>query len=288
MRGMKLHKLALFVVVGLSIADAAFAWGRDGHRIIGEIAWHYLTPDARQEVEKLLEDGRYDTLGEVGNWADAYSRLFGTYDDRATDHYVDVDPEANAIDMARDCPEGCVVRAIRDLGAELRDRAAPKWERREALLFLVHFIEDIHQPLHVVHPDMTGGNETHVTLFGRPYRFHRVWDSGLIGRKLEEYERADEPTACRRRPWECGPWERWAHDLRFDIDETDAEAWQEDLAPESWANEVIEPSREITFIVEQGQALGEEYYRAAIPVVEEQLQKAAVRLAAVLNEIYAR
>ena len=165
---MRFHKLALLLLVGALAATAATAWGRDGHRIIGEIAWYYLTPEARQEVEKLLEDGRYDTLGEAGNWADAYSRLFQTWDDRTTHHYVDIDPEADALDMERDCPEGCVVRAIRDLEAVLRDRGVPKWERTEALLFLVHFVEDIHQPLHVIHPDMTGGNETHVTLFGHP------------------------------------------------------------------------------------------------------------------------
>lgn len=283
---MRFHKLAPLVVVGALAATAAGAWGRDGHRIIGEIASHYLTPDARQEVEKLLEDGRYDTLGEAGNWADAFSRLFHTYDDRATHHYIDVDPASDAVEMARDCPEGCVIRAIHELEAIVRDRGAPKWERTEALLFLVHFIEDIHQPLHVVHPDMTGGNEVHVTLFGRRSSFHRVWDSGLIGRKLEEYERADEPTACGHRPWECGPWMRWAHDLRVDIELSEAAAWGQDLDPESWANEVIAPSREWTFPVEQGQELGEEYYEAMIPAVSGQLQRAAVRLAAVLNEVF--
>jgi hypothetical protein len=285
---MRYLRICLVVVAGMLVATVAGAWGRDGHRIIGEIAWHYLTPDARHEVERLTQQGRYDSLGEVGNWADAFSRLYDTYDERSNQHYIDIAPEADGVDMARDCPHGCIIEAIHDLESVVADRSLPKAERAEAFFFLVHFIEDIHQPLHVIHPDMTGGNETEIVFFGRRANVHRLWDSLMIGRRLGDYERADEPSACERRPWECGPWERWAHDLRFTIGATEAVAWRQDLEPESWANEVIAPSREWTFKVQNEAELGEEYYSAMIPVVEQQLQKAAIRLAGVLNELFTK
>lgn len=280
---MRLHRICLTALAGLLLSSSAFAWGRDGHRIVGEIAWHYLAPDAELEVKRLLKAGRFDCLGEAGNWADANARLFETYDDRTHHHYIDVAPEADAVDMARDCPEeGCIILAIRDLQEALRDRSKPKWKRVESFYFLVHFIEDIHQPLHVIHPDMTGGNETPVRFFGSPAKLHRVWDSHMIDRRLQGFK-----GKARARPWEAGPWKQWAYELRFQIEPAEAATWRQDLDPEAWANEAIAPSRELTFEVESGQELGEEYYAAAMPFVEQQLQKAAIRLAAVLNELFA-
>lgn len=273
--------IVALLAVGLS-ASSAHGWGREGHRVIGEIAWHFLTPEAEAEVERLLQDGRYDSLGEIGNWADAHARLYDTFDDRNTHHYIDVDPEADAVDMARDCPpEGCIIRAIRDLETALGDRSTPKWERAEQFYFLVHFIEDIHQPLHVVHPDMTGGNETMVSFFGEQSKLHRVWDSLMIRRRLKDFEVPQSSKA-----WEIGPWKRWAYELRFGIDAAQADAWRRDLDPEAWALEAIAPSRQLTFAIEQDEELGDEYYERAMPFIEQQLQKAAIRLAAMLNEVF--
>jgi len=214
------------LVVGLS-APAVHAWGREGHRVIGEIARHYLTPEAELEVARLLQSGRYGSLAEIGNWADAYSRLYDTFDDRSTHHYIDVDPEADSVDMARDCPpEGCIIQAINDLREALGERSTPKWERAEQFYFLVHFIEDIHQPLHVVHPDMTGGNETMVSFFGERTKLHGVWDSRIIRRRLEQFQGVEGA-----HPWEIGPWQRWAFELRMEIDAAEAAAWRGDLDP---------------------------------------------------------
>ncbi len=269
-----------FVLMLFSGVPALQAWGPDGHRIVGEIAWHLLTPEAEREVESLLESGPYNSLAAVGNWADSHARLYRSYDWALTLHYVDVDPEAGNIDLARDCPEGdCIIAEIRRLTVLVADRSLPKWERAEHFRFLVHFIEDIHQPLHVVHPDDQGGNRIKVTLFGRETNLHSVWDSGLIYRRLEPY---------RSRFWRRSePWKQWAYELRGDISQAEVEAWGASSDPLDWAREALAPSRELAFEIRSGDTLGDAYYQAALPTIELQLRKAAVRLAATLNSVFA-
>lgn len=269
-----------FVLVLFSAVPALQAWGGDGHRIVGEMASHFLTPEAEREVESLLESGPYGSLATVGYWADSHARLYRSYDWALTLHYIDVDPEAADIDLTQDCPEGdCIIAAIRRLSGLVADRSLPQWERAEHFRFLVHFIEDIHQPLHVVHPDGQGGGRIKVTLFGRETNLHSVWDSGLIYRRLEPYRNG----SGRR----SEPWKRWAYELRGDISKAEIEAWGASSDPLDWAREALAPSRELAFEIRSGDALGDAYYQAALPTVDLQLRKAAVRLAATLNRIFA-
>lgn len=269
--------LAALLLVS-SVPTTALAWGPDGHRIIGEIASHYLIPRAGVEVERLLEAGRFDSLAEVGHWADSYARRFDSYDWAAKLHYVDVDPEASSFDAARDCPQGeCVVGAIERFTTRLREPGVPLPDRREAFRFLVHFIEDVHNPLHVIHPDMSGGGLTPVTFLGEETELHELWDSLLIERRLRDLEAAGGDCV--------EPWRRLAYELRLGIDDAERIAWAAETSPAAWADEGIAPARALTFDVEPGAELGEAYYAAAIPVVERRLQMAAVRLAAQLNRL---
>lgn len=259
----------------LSAPDAT-AWGPDGHRIIGEIASHYLTPRTEREIERLLEPGRFDDLAEVGNWADAYARLYDAYDWATTLHYVNVDPAATSFEAERDCPGGdCVVGAVERFARRLAEPGVPLWERREAFRFLVHFVEDVHQPLHVVHPDGRGGGRTEVTFRGEEMDLHELWDSGLLERRLEELETTRG----------VAPWRRLAYELRFGIETAERLAWAADTDPASWADEGIAPARALTFDVLSGQEIDQAYYEAAIPVIERRLQMAAVRLATTLNRL---
>ena len=257
-------------------APPAAAWGPDGHRIIGEIASHYLTPRTEREVERLLEPGRFDDLAEVGNWADAYARLYDAYDWATKLHYVNVDPAATSFDAARDCPRGeCVVGAVERFARRLAAPGVPLWERREAFRFLVHFVEDVHQPLHVVHPDGQGGGRTAVIFRGEEIDLHQLWDSGLLERRLEELETTRGVAA----------WRRLAYELRLGIESAERVAWAAEADPASWANEGVAPARALTFDVASGQEIDRAYYEAAIPVIERRLQMAAVRLAATLNRV---
>ena len=89
------------------------------------------------------------------------------------------------------------------LRKDLADRSRPKQERQRALLFLVHFVSDIHQPLHVGDNRDHGGNDTQVQFFGQGTNLHRLWDSGLIhhigGKQQRNLPQFRKFTPVRRR-----------------------------------------------------------------------------------------
>ena len=268
------NRSCLLLAVLATVPSAVLAWGSDGHWAIGEIASHYLSPAAERQVSLLLEPGPYGTLAKAGYWADAHARLYRVYDEYLRRHYVNVDPSADSVDMARDCPEDCILTAIADLSTRLVDRSRPQWQRAQDFRFLIHFVADLHQPLHVVHPDGRGGNRTEVTLLGEETNLHSVWDSGLIERRLGAHS-----------SWDVAPWKQWAWELRSSIEPRERLQWEAITDPLDWAAEGIAPARRLTFDVESGAALGEGYYEEAIPLVERRIQMAAIRLATLLDNL---
>jgi len=175
-----------------SAASFCFAWGPEGHRIVGDIARQRLTPSARHAIVQLLGD---DDLAAISTWADEVRRerpeTYGW-------HFVDIPWNASGFDQSRDCyhPSGrspaslndhhnCVVDRITMFQRVLADSRALRAERIQALKFLVHFVGDIHQPLHAI-AEARGGNEIHVIEFGhrecghRECDLHGTWDMGLI------------------------------------------------------------------------------------------------------------
>ena len=121
-------------VLVLLLAAPCLGWGADGHRIVGEIASHHLTPEARAGVQVLLGD---QSLADVGTWADEV-RSQPEYQWTRPLHYANVKPEGTEFDLNRDCPEeGCVVSAIIRFTEVLQDREASTAEKTEALNFVL-------------------------------------------------------------------------------------------------------------------------------------------------------
>ena len=106
-------------------------------------------------------------------------------------HFVNIPYDATSYLPQRDCketPKGdCVVNAVERSRATLADRSAPKGKRAEALMFLVHFVGDIHQPLHCVDRNDAGGNNLAVTFFDKPMSLHAVWDYGIIDKRTFDW-----------------------------------------------------------------------------------------------------
>ena len=113
-------------VLCLLLSAPCFGWGRDGHRIVGEIATHHLPPEAKAGVSALLGD---HTLIDVGSWADEV-RSQSAYRWSAPLHYANVEPGNEEFNLERDCPEkGCVVSAIIKYTKVLGDREAGTADR---------------------------------------------------------------------------------------------------------------------------------------------------------------
>jgi nuclease S1 len=277
---------AIGVAAGLLLAaQAAFAWGPQGHRTIGAIADRLLTPEAHAAVLEILADDRdkfgnpsgRTTLESVSEWSD---EIRGTPAERSTWHYDDV-PVCGSEAKARYCPAAqCNTGQLARLIGVLRDAHTPPRERDEALKWVVHLLGDIHQPLHAADNGDHGGNLVPVALEGVRTRgrenLHRAWDNDLVQLALQARNHQQPPR---------------------DIDALAAEAANLERevgqgTPDSWARESNNLARNVAYhypgfacnsfpsgIV----VLDAAYLDAAELVVRERLLLAGARLANVLN-----
>jgi hypothetical protein len=258
---------ALFI---LFIATRLFAWGPEGHRVIAQIARAHLSQAARLQVRELLGN---DDLASVSTWADEIRpqrpETFGW-------HFVDIPMKSSGFDEQRDCyrrderfsrddHHNCVVDRIVTFKQVLGDKNATRPDRVEALKFLVHFVGDIHQPMHAI-AEARGGNDIQVIQFGsskcgiRPCNLHSAWDFGLI----EHAARSNE---------------QYAADLEQLIAR---QHLKPDGTPASWANESFQIAKEV-WLNEAG-TIDELYFRRNIGSIDERLALAGVRLAKLLND----
>ena len=167
----------------LSFATQALAWSRDGHAIVGMLAEGQLRPAARLEVARLLAGEPDPTLAGVAAWADDVRAAEGP-GKSAPSHYVNFKGGDCSYMPARDCPDGnCVIAAINRNFLILSDHARPDAERRDALKYLVHFVGDVHQPLHSTPRDDKGGGDFQVNYRGTGSNLHKVWDRLIIERR---------------------------------------------------------------------------------------------------------
>lgn len=155
---------------------SAQAFGSEGHHLVATIAEQQLSARARSEIARLLALEPGAILASISTWADD-TRTPST----AAWHYVNLPRDADChYDASRDCPDGqCVVGAIERQQKVLASTASDA-ERLKALKYLVHFVADVHQPLHVGYADDRGGNKYSVRVFERGTNLHALWDTGLI------------------------------------------------------------------------------------------------------------
>ncbi len=257
------------LLLSVLVTSQAWAWGSEGHRIVGEIAEQYLDPATTQQIRDLLALENATTLAAVSTWADEIRQQRRN---TAPWHFVDIPISAPAYDPGRDCPRGnCVVAKIDEFVAELRDRSLPPRQRLEALKFVVHFIGDVHQPLHTADNSDRGGNEIKVEFLGHRTNLHAIWDTGILAPAVRGDERA------------------YALRLVRSITPGEIAKWRGGSAAD-WANESHGVAQQVIYgeLPHEPGYLPASYERAALPIVNEQLEKAGVRLAAVLNAILAK
>jgi nuclease S1 len=262
--------MAVSLFIALQQTAPAWAWGRLGHRVISRVAEKNLNPSARYAVAALLEPG--ESLADASTWADEHRRELPS---TTPWHYVDVpldEPRYNAV-FSGDVPErGYVVDKIHDFKVIVKDPARSLEERRFALRFLIHCIEDLHMPMHVGDNNDKGGNRTQVRFFDEGTNMHRLWDSQIIERVSDKED-------------------FWLGDLAALDTPQNREAWMKGTV-EDWATESLLAARQAYQVPETGlrlkpgQKLAETYQAASLPVVRKRLTQASLRLAMVLNEVF--
>lgn len=257
------------IVLLIAVASPAQGWGPQAHKVITRVAMDRLTPHAAAEIKGLLLDG--DTLIDICTWADHEGH--DAVPSSAPWHYVNVPITAAHYD-AKFCPDsGCVVSKIKHYRSVLADKKATKQERSRALLFLVHFVEDVHQPLHVGDNRDKGGNFTQIQFDGRGTNLHALWDSGLL-RNLGGSDQA------------------WVKRVEALLTPENVKAWSSSKV-EDWADESLQAAKKAYHWPEgakapiaTGTTLGNDYARMAEPILKERMARAGVRLANELNAIF--
>jgi len=254
----------MVLAVAAGYAAPCFGWGEEGHRLVVRIAEGLMTPAAKAQVAATLMPG--ESLEDLASWADEVRR---TRRDTEEWHYVDVPRTSAGLDMKRDCPKGnCVAGKVSDFRKAWRDPSVSAESRREALLFLAHFVGDLHQPLHCEDNDDRGGNDVRVLFLKTHTNLHALWDSGLLRTMAGE----DHLLAA----------------LVQAITPKEVAAWSSGTV-EQWVDESFHAAQTTVYgllpAASKGQTvpLGEWYEQMAEPVLEQQLEKAGVRLAAILN-----
>ncbi len=252
-------------LLSLLISPLALAWSANGHRIIGALAQERLSPTAQAEVSRLLAVEPVPTLAGVSTWAD---ELRDTDEARAkltsTWHYMNFPRGDCSFVPPRDCPDGkCVIAAINRQFLALADHSRPDAERREALKFLVHFVGDVHQPMHAGFADDRGGNDYQVNYQGKGYNLHSTWDRLILGtRKLEPADYAkllDAQPALPRDPTR--------------LSDRPAVDWALESCKIMSSADIYPASHVIT----------DDYLLAHRPIEERRLREAGERLADMLN-----
>ncbi|MDH5834573.1 S1/P1 nuclease [Luteimonas kalidii] len=258
---------ALVLALLIACAPAAHAWGPLGHRLVARLAEPQLTPAAHAEVQRLLATEGLHSLADVANWADDVRANDPDLGKRSAKwHYVNLGELGCRYDAPAACPRGdCAVEAIRAQAAILADRSRSDAERLQALKFLVHFVGDIHQPMHAGNARDRGGNTVQVQLHGKGTNLHRVWDGELLksaGLDEEGYVRKLAATPVKRPVG--GP----------AVTAADADHWAEASCRIAMAPGVVPPRAK----------LDARYLATHTPTAEAQVRLAGARLAVLIDD----
>src|SRR5262249_20340476 len=151
----------------LAVVGPAWPWGCEGHQTVALLAKKHLQPAALKKVDDLLGTKPIDpklprfcgqtsdVMADVATWADD---IRGKRPETAGWHFADIPLSASDNDPSKFCPSsGCVVTAVQNSLGILRSGGSNIREQAEALMFLIHFVGDAHQPLHAATNGDRGG-----------------------------------------------------------------------------------------------------------------------------------
>jgi hypothetical protein len=251
------------------LCGEARAWGDLGHKVICEIAFRSVQLDTRSAINRLMQlDSEFKTFSDSCIYPD-HPRI------RAAEHFLNLPRDSKGL-TSDECPlaKACVLTAILHDFKIIQAKEQPDASKLDALKSLGHWVGDIHQPLHVSFVDDRGGNT--ITTSGQcPGNLHAVWDTCLV-------IYAVGPDASEA-----------ATDLLAAITLEMKAGWSASI-PRDWANEsfLIAEAPQTMYCAMHGPScdmtsgainINDQYLAANEPVVKQQLQKAGVRLARLLD-----
>lgn len=258
-----MKKGRLFVYISV-LSLVLISWGYDGHYAVAKIAENHLTPKAQLAVKSLLS---HESMADVSSYADEL-RSNLAYKYTGVLHYVNI-PLGYSYDQfsatVKNTREGNLYTGIMECINDLKNPAKSWPQKTFALKLLIHFVGDAHQPMHVSRAEDKGGNAIGVTFLNSNTDLHSLWDSGLLDHQKIKYKdlaaKYDDATPEQIQKWQS--------------DEVMVWLWE---------------SYQVATILYQEAAdnpkFDEKYYQDHLPVLKSRIEKAGIRLAGVLNDIY--
>ena len=249
--------ITVFIVANHGLV---FAWGPQSHKVIGYIAELNLSPEAKNFIAREFN---INNLSDVSIWADIMKKK--RKNERPW-HYTNIKEGEWVYVQERDCPDSnCLVEKIKTFSKIAADTPTLFIERRDALKYLVHFVGDVHQPLHLGNLKDRGGGRIRIFYSGKNTSLHYLWDGGLIDWKKESLV-------------------EYAAHLNFRVLDSEKSEW---LSPKinEWANEARSLALKYAYSLEEGK-LSKKYIKRGIEILNQRMVQAGVRLAGLLNQLF--
>lgn len=273
------------------LALPSFGWWETGHRTVARIAAAHLAPKTRTRVAQIL--GVHDTPDAVANamaaastWADETKEQTRT----GEWHYINLALQDSAKDISKRCQEGnCVTARIEIFARQLARREPTGISDRNALRYLIHFVGDVHQPLHTISDADLGGNCEQIHPVHDARTLHALWDGGIIASlhqndvhladNLEGY--IDRLSSGERKSWSKGDAGKWTWESHKLAQQDIYQRLHVPVEPPVFPKSCKVAPGEITNFRPYTDSL---YINDMKPVVRDQLAKAGLRLARLLNQ----
>lgn len=270
-------KILSFIFVAVFVTDFVQAWGETGHRIVGEIAERNLNPKAKAAIGKIIGN---KSLAEISTWGDEI-RSDKSWDFVKSWHYLSIDDDESFDDFKRSLL-GDVLRKLEDLEKFLLDPDAEPIEshgktigKKEALAFYIHFVGDIHQPLHVGRRGDQGGNKILVEWFCDEMSLHSLWDEHLIKSTSLSYTEfsthLNRVSGEEKNVWQNTSYIDWA---------------KESKAVRNQVYDFGKQRKPYHLNIKTAPVLKYDYRTKSLPIIRDRLAKAGIRLAGRLNKIF--
>ena len=235
-------------------------WGATGHRTVGKIAESYLKGSTKRKIKKLLHG---ESLAFVSTYADEI-KSDKRYEKFYTWHYINMPLDAD-YDVSKQNPDGDLVSGITYCENIIKDKNSSDDDKVFYLKLLVHFMGDLHQPMHVGLVEDRGGNDFKVQWFYKDTNLHSVWDSKMIDDYGMSYSELAKNTDK--------------------LSKVQINAIQEGTVID-WVNDTHKLTRKVYANVKPEENLRYRYSYLYFNTVRSQLQKGGIRLAKVLNDLF--
>lgn len=261
-----MKKIIFSFTLLITISITSFGWwGQTGHRIVGEIADIYLSNKARKAIREILGN---ESIAMSSNWAD-FIKSDTAFNYLGPWHYINVKQGLSQTEFNNVLARDTIANAFTKLNfliGELKSKQLAADKKQMYLRLLIHIVGDIHQPLHVGKLEDLGGNRIRVLWFGDSTNLHSVWDDKMIASQdlsYTEYVKAiNHSTKEQRRQWQQQSLSEWFYDS------------------------YLKAGKVYSSVTQHNQRLSFRYNYDHIAMLNDQLLKAGVRLAGLLNEIF--